>query len=519
VREHSGNEQVSGLGTVLVSISSRPDDYILCAVAEQGKLQGWQADPFGSHEKRYFSGGRPTKLVRDGDVESYDEPPAEGSISLADGVATAAAGGMDTAISAEIDIAAVAPSEAATAVTEQTVGEPGLADTPAATAEPAAVATLDNAGDGVAMADDHAASPASAASAPAEALLVLDRVPADEPAAVASGTATDTGAELSGVAPEVDGILAGLGVLGRRPRGLLYAAVALAAIVAVIAVIAITGGFSPHAKPGTFGALAQSGSNQNAGAAPLDPATASLVTASAQGTLAQKTADVTLTGTATGAGAALPLQGTGQVDFSTYATVANLGATESGGSIAEEEIATSKHILLQLALGGHSLIVESTGRHWMDIPISEYTDLSENVTAYSLPWSLQLLAQQPDSVASIGTKSVGGVTCSGFTVTPSKQALLNVVQQEWAHVGFPAKDKAAALKSLQNEVAAPITAWFDPHRHLACEMTVDMQLTNVTTTAWAKQPTTASVQMTADFTHYGVPVQITLPPGSDVVHF
>ena len=39
-------------------------------------LTGWQPDPFGTHEKRFFtSGGLPTKLVSDGDVRSYDEPP------------------------------------------------------------------------------------------------------------------------------------------------------------------------------------------------------------------------------------------------------------------------------------------------------------------------------------------------------------------------------------------------------------------------------------------------------------
>ncbi len=38
-------------------------------------LHGWQSDPFGVHEQRYFSQGQPTKLVRDGDAESYDPPP------------------------------------------------------------------------------------------------------------------------------------------------------------------------------------------------------------------------------------------------------------------------------------------------------------------------------------------------------------------------------------------------------------------------------------------------------------
>jgi hypothetical protein len=39
--------------------------------------QGWYADPFRLHEARYFSAGRPTKLVRDGTAECFDEPPQE----------------------------------------------------------------------------------------------------------------------------------------------------------------------------------------------------------------------------------------------------------------------------------------------------------------------------------------------------------------------------------------------------------------------------------------------------------
>jgi hypothetical protein len=39
--------------------------------------EGWFTDPFGRHEARWLSFGTPTKLVRDGGVESYDEPPDE----------------------------------------------------------------------------------------------------------------------------------------------------------------------------------------------------------------------------------------------------------------------------------------------------------------------------------------------------------------------------------------------------------------------------------------------------------
>lgn len=37
-------------------------------------LQGWNPDPFGRFEHRYFSDGSPTPLVRTGSVESRDEP-------------------------------------------------------------------------------------------------------------------------------------------------------------------------------------------------------------------------------------------------------------------------------------------------------------------------------------------------------------------------------------------------------------------------------------------------------------
>ena len=55
------------------------------------QLQGWSADPFRLHEERYFSGGRPTKLVRDGKVESYEDPPSHTYDEPDDGPSPAAA--------------------------------------------------------------------------------------------------------------------------------------------------------------------------------------------------------------------------------------------------------------------------------------------------------------------------------------------------------------------------------------------------------------------------------------------
>jgi hypothetical protein len=38
-------------------------------------LEGWCTDPYALHEARWLSNGKPTKLVRDGEATSYDEPP------------------------------------------------------------------------------------------------------------------------------------------------------------------------------------------------------------------------------------------------------------------------------------------------------------------------------------------------------------------------------------------------------------------------------------------------------------
>jgi hypothetical protein len=41
------------------------------------EAEGWYLDPYGLHEQRWFSAGRPSRLVRDGLVEANDTPPDE----------------------------------------------------------------------------------------------------------------------------------------------------------------------------------------------------------------------------------------------------------------------------------------------------------------------------------------------------------------------------------------------------------------------------------------------------------
>ena len=39
------------------------------------QAEGWYRDPYRIHDDRWMSAGAPTKLVRDGQAESYDAPP------------------------------------------------------------------------------------------------------------------------------------------------------------------------------------------------------------------------------------------------------------------------------------------------------------------------------------------------------------------------------------------------------------------------------------------------------------
>lgn len=49
---------------------------VLLGVPMAPEIGGWQVDPFGVHEWRFFSlDGKPTQLVCDGDIKSYDPPP------------------------------------------------------------------------------------------------------------------------------------------------------------------------------------------------------------------------------------------------------------------------------------------------------------------------------------------------------------------------------------------------------------------------------------------------------------
>ena len=360
--------------------------------------QGWATDPFGLHEARYFSAGQPTKLVRDGGVESFDEPP-----SNADGLAVVTA--------------------RATAVLEP----PGF-DRP------------HEADSG----DTYRYDPGSA------------RVP--------------------------------------RPRpwdGVAWAAIAILAAAALVIGVVVTQ--TPKTAPATT----------------LDTTTAAtvaFVAQSAQRTLGQRTADVTVSGTVRFGSQTIPTGGTGEVNFTTNAMTLDTTFTAAGRSTTEKEILVNESLY-------QMLIVDVQGQpqpghlKWIQMPVQQAT--SANLTGSDPLASLTTLEQQGYTVQALGTKLIDNVTCTGFAVTPSRQAMISAAQKEASELGL-----SPALTTFEVGMArimqpATITVWIDPHQ-LVREMGVSIPSLEFNGSA-------VSGSIIMDFSHFGVPVRITAPPSADTV--
>jgi hypothetical protein len=392
------------------------------------ELQGWQPDPFGVHEMRYFSVGRPTKLVRDGRVEAYDEPPGDLSSPGAASAAPAVAVGGEQAAGARVQTPAAAlVSTAISAATMSTPALPGLPD----------------------------------AAAPTRTFTPL---PADQVTASAARSP----------------------VARPRRRWIEYAFVAAGAVVAVLVFVVLEGGGS--GKPGI--------------------APAAFVTKAAHQTLVEHNADFTLSATAQVGGETLAIGGNGEIDLANGSISLNVGASTSAGSITENELEVGGNSYLKVTENGKSLPL-SGGRQWIELPFAPTAGGSFG--GGSPDSALELLSQQGARVTPLGSRSIGGQNCNGYSVVPSSQAMVAGARQEFAKIGLSSAEANAALQALASTQPPTITAWFSSATNLTCQVTFSMQFGAPTSSG------SGSVQSELTFTRYGVPVTITAPPASDTV--
>jgi hypothetical protein len=340
-------------------------------------VQGWQPDPFGVHEARYFSAdGQPTKLVRDRGVESYDEPPS----------------GADEVAAAMARISAVP--------------EPPSAYAPR---------------------DAYPYGPAS------------ERGPRRRPS----------------------------NIVGYAASGIIVAAAAVAVVLVVLTMMQAP---KPTSTPGA-----------------TDVA---FVTQAATRTLQQHTADVVLSASTAAGATDTAMHGTGVFDLGGKAGTLNMTMGSQVGVLAFREIWLNGRVYLAISINGQGLLPKS--KTWIVEPVSSQRSGTTDLTGGDPTAALVSLENQGITVRALGAKVIGGVSCTGYTVTSP-------------------------------EAQGTITVWINPQqlvREISANTTVDILSGGASASAAPTGTTNApSVDLTMDFSYSAAPLHVAAPPAASTVSF
>lgn len=278
----------------------------------------------------------------------------------------------------------------------------------------------------------------------------------------------------------------------RRPRRAWLPALAGALVLAGAVVGVVIGGGSP-AIPG-------------AGIAP-----AIFVMSATHTTLSQRTADLIFRGRVSVAGHSTAITGSGQAIFS---NPQQLGATVDvavpGGGLTEREILADNHFYLALSSAGQDISSLVPGKHWVEIPIPINSADSVGTGTSDPLAQLQLLASQGNTVKALGTKSIDGVTASGYSVTLSRSTIINAELRYLATSNLTPAEQQQIGQAAQNSPTPTIDVWFDSSKLLRRIGFVTNQTQNGTNIA---------VNVEVDFVNYGTPVSISAPSPSDVASY
>lgn len=233
---------------------------------------------------------------------------------------------------------------------------------------------------------------------------------------------------------------------------------------------------------------------------------AALVAESAHNTLAQKTADITLSGSVSAAGQHIPITGTGAANFTSQLMSLDLSTTVAGSKISIKELLAAGKLYMSGDFAGVSLS-QITGKDWISLPVpSSATDLYG-----SDPFAqLKLLEQQGATVTPLGQKTLHGRTVTGYSIVPSKASMLKASQDELSQLGFSSSEASQIQSTIESSAAPTITVWFDSS-HLLRQTQMSL------TMGGALSGGAFSLEMDVD--HYGVPVSVTAPAASDTVSF
>lgn len=234
-----------------------------------------------------------------------------------------------------------------------------------------------------------------------------------------------------------------------------------------------------------------------------------LVLTAAQTTLAQHTADLTLTGSMTVAGHTVQMSGTGVGNLSRNDLKMTMAMNLAGNKATITELFVNSRLYMAFTMGGQSFR-QLTGHDWIAMPM--VSGNGAGLSGGNPMQALATLAQKGATVTSLGPSDIDGLTVNGYSVTPDRAAMLASAEKALATAELPAAMRSAALQTLQASPTPTFKVWIDPAHNLLRRMTTSLGLNLPTGNS-----STGSFVM--DFTHYGVPVNITAPPANDVTSY
>lgn len=258
------------------------------------------------------------------------------------------------------------------------------------------------------------------------------------------------------------------GVVGFAASAIILAAVAVAAVLVALTIM------HPSKSGGTPGA---------AGAA--------FVTQAATRTLQQRTADVELSASTASGGTDTAMHGTGAFYLGGKAGTLNMTMRSQVGVMALREMWLNGHAYLAISIDGRSLLPK--GKAWIAEQVSSQESGTTDLTGGNLTAALVSLENQGIAVRALGTKVIGGVSCTGYAVTP------------------PGAQGTS-------------TVWIDPQylvREISVSSTIDIDLSGGASASTAPTGTAnaGSVDLTMDFSYSAAPLHVTAPLAASTVSF
>jgi hypothetical protein len=426
--------------------------------------EGWAPDPFDAHEVRYFVDGKPTKLVRDGSVEAFDDLPPRSTWPeslqtprLAEPIVEQQVDPMTPAPIDPIVPAPVAP----------------MIEAPVDPIVPAPVAPI--------MQPPPPPPPPLGTSywtpPPAPGAAV-----AQDPEGLETSSPLQAFGETSafGLGPDDTFVVGSESPPTRRHRRrLVTGIVALVVLAAAGSIIAVGSG------------------GKSAEAAVID---------SVNSTMADRTAHITMnmsarapTGTVTGAG-------TGGIDFSSNAMQLRFSTDAAGQQITMQAIYLGGSVFENIP--GIDQVVP--GKSWVSVDLSSL-GVSGNQGTGSLGTTnnpaamLRLLTQQGNTVVPLGSSSIDGASVQGYSVTLDSAA----IKKRLANAKLPSW-MTAALSHV--DIGNTTMKVYVDDSGLLRRMSIGL-------TETVGSSGTISVDESLDFSDYGSPVSVSAPPSDQVVTF